>query len=103
MSAAVDAVRQWIGSEPDDFAVEQALADHGSPEATALAILRVRYADLVASPHSFSVPGEYSETNGKDQLEALRRQIATLENKLGIEPSASGVTTGFLDRCDNVR
>lgn len=81
MAASADelaAIRAWVGSTPDDTAVNAKWDRLLSVEAVALEILRGRRADYEASPASLSVSGEFSMGVG-DNIKSLTADIAALE------------------------
>ncbi len=96
------AIREWVGSTPDDAAVETVYLRTGTVEAAALSILRTRRADLVTGPVSWAVEGDYREDRSKN-LDALDRLIARLEGEAVIVDPATAMTTSQLTRCDQVR
>lgn len=71
-------VRQWLGATPGRAELDS-IHDHvGSVLDTILYVLRERQAALMAQPKSFSLPGEYSQTN-RDAKE-LAELIAQVED-----------------------
>jgi hypothetical protein len=92
---ALDAVREWVGSNPDDTTVNGFLARHDdNPDRAALAILRRRRADLAVAPASWRIDGDASETQGKaDTLAALDDQIGRLERLCGVDTGGATVTS----------
>lgn len=101
-------IRELIGSQPDDVAVEvvydrkaaMGVADDLLVASTALSILRQRRAELLLTPASFSVPGDYSQSTG-DNIRALDGLIADLEDQTG--EGGAVFTTSQLTRCDTGR
>ena len=81
------AIREHVGSTPPDADLEVQWDRLGSVEAVALAVLRGRLADLLASPADLRVDGDYSESWGKN-LDLLRAKIAALETLLPDGPGA---------------
>lgn len=103
-AAILDQVRDWVGSTPDDATIEarynQSAGDEHPVEATALAILRRRRADMVASPAEWRLDGDYQQKT-EANIAALDAQIADLER---IVATGGGmVTTSQLVRCDTGR
>lgn len=84
-SADVEAVREWVGSDPDATTVQATLTRHdGDAHRAALAILRQRRADVAAAPERWDIDGDGSEQQGKAAtLTALDRDIARLERLTG--------------------
>lgn len=96
-AATLARIREWVGSKPDDDTVDAtfALDGNGTIETTALSILRIRYADLLAAPSTFAVQGDYSQSTGKN-IEALEGKIGELEQLVGA--ACGQVTAGLLKR-----
>lgn len=90
-------IRDHVGSTPDDATIEATWLrdDVGTADLAALSILRRRLADLEASPETFNVQGDYSQSTGKN-LDALAKKIADLETVCGV--GASALTVGRLTR-----
>ena len=82
MADNLAAIRQWVGSVPDDVELLTLLAAGDEPQRIALQILRVRYADMVTNPAKWAVVDDYSQ-DGTANLKALAAQIGRLENALG--------------------
>lgn len=83
------AVREWVGSLPEDGDIEDALVRHDDDaKRAALAILRVRRADLVASAAKWAVDGDYSQ-DATANIKALDAVIGRLENDLGVDETAN--------------
>lgn len=97
-AAVLAQIRDWIGSTPDDDAVEATFNrdDLGTVNLTALAILRQRRADLENGPDSFEVVGDYKETTIGKAFESLNTRIAELEAVTGT--GSSMLTAGQLRR-----
>lgn len=97
-------IREWVGSAPDDDALEDAYTvasstyGGGTVHGAALSILRARRADLLTKT-SWGVPGDYYE--GAPQFAAIDGQIAQLEGLLGV--GSSVLATGRLSRGCNGR
>ncbi|HEX2578673.1 MAG TPA: hypothetical protein VHK88_20180 [Aquihabitans sp.] len=87
-SAEVEAVRDWVGTEPSTTTIEAFLdrfATKSTPTAwAALSILRRRRRDVAVGPESWAVDGDYRETrNLTATLAALDLDIARLERITG--------------------
>jgi hypothetical protein len=102
-AATLDAIREWVGSTPDDTTVESTYqrTGVGTVERAALAILRKRRADMVASPAEWDLTGDYSQKTGKN-LDELDKLIAALEGITGAA-GAGTMTTSQLVRPDRAR
>jgi hypothetical protein len=106
--ALIQQVRDYVGSTPDDIAVEDVLVrtDENVRQA-ALSILRRRRADLIESPGKLSIDQDYSRETTKVQLDALDAQIAALLGEIDAEDGVVGddgtglpqMTTATLSRC----
>jgi hypothetical protein len=94
-AAEVRQVRAWVGDEPGDVAVQQALDDTGSIHAAALIILKTRRANMVRQPGKLSVQGDAS-VDWTSNLAAINGQIGDLEQILG--EGSSAVTVSRLTR-----
>lgn len=83
----LDIVRDWVGSTPDDTAVNATLArwpdDTAAPQKAALSILRRRLADLEADPATMAIDGDISWSTAQDQRQAIRAKIRSLEAAVG--------------------
>lgn len=69
--------RRQVGNAPDDAALNDTYDRLGDVDAVVLEVLELRYAELERTPESFSIPGEYSQSTGKN-LEALGARISAL-------------------------
>lgn len=98
--ATIAAIRQWVGSTPDDNALSAGYDALGSAEGVALQILQTRRADLVAGGPSFSISGHYSQGSPAELLKAIDGQIDALIYALGC---GSGLETYQLARSDRAR
>ena len=88
MSATdLDVAREWVGSEPCDGEVLDAIEIHLGPHRAALAILRARRADMVAAAARWAVSGDYSQDTTAN-IKALDDHIARLEAVCGEATSA---------------
>lgn len=75
-SGQIVTIRRAVGDTPDDAALGAIFARNGgSVDDLILEVLEIRLANLKAAPDSFSVPGEYSQSTGK-QIDALERELA---------------------------
>lgn len=71
-------IRRAVGDTPDDAALDVIYARNGeSVDDLILEVLETRLANLEAAPDSFTIPGEYGQSTGK-QMDALREKIAEL-------------------------
>lgn len=102
-AATLDAIREWVGSTPDDNTVESTYqrTGVGTVARAALAILRKRRADLLAQPAEWDLDGDYGQKTGKN-LDELNAQIAALEAITGAA-GAGTMTTSQLVRPDRTR
>lgn len=86
--SSIDDVRDWVGSEPDDAAVEvQLVRFEGldfTVERAALSILLRREAD--GGPAKWAVEGDYSEDNSAG-VRSLSARISRLRSIVGDEVS----------------
>ncbi len=94
---AIDDVRDWVGSEPDDATVLETLDRFAAitqpVERAALVILRRRRADLYGD-RSFAVAGDYSQTAASvENVKALTASIARLEGLVDGEASPPATMT----------
>lgn len=66
-----------LGSDLDEGDLQERYDRLGDTRKVASEVLDIRYADLLAKPDSFTIPGEYSETRSKqiDALNARRMQV----------------------------
>lgn len=97
-SAEIEAVRDWVGSEPDDAAIGGALArSGGDPDRAALSILRRRRNDMLTDPVDYSVAGDHSRSYAEN-LARLDRLIGRLAVLCGDDADGSTVTVGRLVR-----
>ncbi|MBO0863454.1 MAG: hypothetical protein J2P16_00070 [Mycobacterium sp.] len=78
----LDDIRTWIGSTPDDAAVTVTFDRQRTVERTAYVILKRRLADLLTSPTSFTVPGDWSQST-EGQIAQLRTQLEQLAWAIG--------------------
>lgn len=73
-------MREWIGSAPDDDAVQARLdAYDGVRSLATISLLRERRADLLSDPVSYSIRGDITVNAGAN-LSALDSMIAQLED-----------------------
>lgn len=71
-------IRRKVGNAPDDATLNEIYARNGeSIDDLVLEVLETRLATLRATPDSFSVPGEYSQST-KEQMKQLEGLIASL-------------------------
>lgn len=81
----VSKVREWVGSGVDASDIADALAEHdGDTDRAALAILRLRRADMVMEAAKFAVAGDYSQ-DATANIKALDAQIGRLERALELD------------------
>jgi hypothetical protein len=87
----IEQVRDHVGSEPDDLAVEDALTrQEDDVLRAALSILLRRRADLISSPGKLSVDQDYSRETTKVQLDALNERIAEVLRLIDLEDGVEG-------------
>lgn len=73
--------REWVGSEPDDAALADRLDVYGGVRSlAALGLLRMRRADLLSDPLSYSIRGDVT-VNAQGNLSALDKLIGALEDQ----------------------
>lgn len=98
IDARVEAdILDWIGDvEDDEQPIEVVYALRGTVEATALSILRRRRATL--GPDSWSLSGDYSESDGGRRAAWLDRQIRSLQAIVGISDVADVAAVGTVTR-----
>lgn len=102
---ALKVIRSWVGSAdpPTDETLAADLERLGSAEAVALEILRGRRADLLSTPASISLPGDWSE-DASANIRSLDGAIAELEDLVpstspeGVEQPIGVVQLVRLDR-----
>ena len=100
-AATIDAIREWVGSAPDDNTVESTYQRTGTVELAALRILRQRRADLISSPAEWDLDGDYGQKTTAN-LAALDAQIAALEAITGAAGAGTMVTSQLV-RPDRTR
>lgn len=72
-------MREWVGSDPDDAALADRLAVYeGKRTLAVIGLLRMRRADLLSDPVSYSIRGDVTVNAGAN-LTALDGMIASLE------------------------
>src|SRR5690625_1609200 len=76
----VDIERDWVGSESCDADVVVLIDQYGGPQCAALAVLRRRFADMVAQPESWDIKDDYGQSMGGniDYVAGLIRRLETL-------------------------
>lgn len=93
MAADIGAVREHVGSTPDDETIGTTwlrFADATYPdERTALAILRKREADMVDRIEKYDIDGDYAETKA---LTAVALKV--VQGKIGRLERITGDTAG---------
>lgn len=72
------AIREHVGSTPDDAVLRVQWERLGTVEKVARSVLRARLADMLAAPADLRVDGDYAESRAKN-IDALTKQIAALE------------------------
>lgn len=99
-------VRSHVGSTvpPSDDDLRLIYDRVGSPEATALEVLRGRLADMLANPARFDATGDFSE-GYEANIKGLTAKIAELEAVVQRieDPTAGMVTTTRLVRAGRAR
>jgi hypothetical protein len=84
------AIREWVGSTPDDTTLLVLLEDHGGDvKRTALGVLRTRYADMISNPTKWATVDDYSE-DWSENLRVLRAQVVRLEDEVEGEAATGG-------------
>lgn len=68
-------IRRAVGDKPDDAALNVIYDRTADVDVLILEVLERRLANLKAVPDSFSVPGEYSQSTGK-QIDALQAEVS---------------------------
>lgn len=94
------AIREHVGSTPSDEDLGTQWDRLGTVEAVALSVLRARLADMLASPASLRVDGDYAEDHSAN-IRALEKQIARLE--LAVPGSPGEVKVAHLTRSGRSR
>lgn len=93
-------IEEWAGTELSGEDYEVDYGRLGSAHAVALKVLRRRLANLLNTPGSIRVEGDFAQ-DYRDNLALYRQNIATLE---GLVPGAQpAVTTGDLVRSSDRR
>lgn len=95
---AIELVRRWVGSTPDNDAIAERLDSGQSVERVALAILETRRADLIAGGPSFSISGHYSQGSSAEFVKSLDDSISQLKAIIG--GNRSGIGMARLARSD---
>lgn len=90
------AIRTWVGSTPDDNALNVIWDRLLSVPAVALEVLGQRQADFEKAPESLSVVGDFSQSTGTN-IRSLNDKIAQL-TALVSSDSASGIGVSRLAR-----
>jgi hypothetical protein len=100
-AGALAVVRSHVGSivPPSDADLHAVYDRLGSPEATALEVLRGRLADMLANPTKFSADGDFSESY-EANIKALQAQIGGLEK---VVPETVGGAMGLVTTTRMVR
>jgi hypothetical protein len=82
-AAALAVIRSYIGAKtpPSDNDLTASLDRLKTAEAVALEILRGRLADMLASPASVSLSGDWSQ-DASANIRALKDQVADLQDKV---------------------
>lgn len=76
-------LRSELGAAPDEDTLIEAFDRLGNAPAVALDVLRGRLSELVSGPASFSISGEYSESNEANiralqaATDRLRQEVAS--------------------------
>lgn len=91
-------MREWVGSTPDDAALADLLDTYeGVRSLAALGLLRMRRADLLGDPLSYSIRGDVT-VNATANLNALDAMIGLLEDQAradgDLEAGESGLLAG---------
>lgn len=89
----IEEARRWVGNEPADAILDDIFDRTGTLRLTIDEVLHDRYAELVRTPASFSIPGEYSQSTA-DNLKALKTLMAEF---------AGAVVTGDVNGASNVK
>jgi hypothetical protein len=99
-------VRSHVGqtTPPSDDDLRVIYDRLGSPEATALEVLRGRLADMLANPARFTVDGDYTSDHAAN-IKGLTVKIAELESAVQRieDPTAGMVSTTRLVRAGRSR
>lgn len=70
-------VRRFVGDEPADADLDPIWQRHGSIKGVVLEILEIRKANLLASPLSFTITGEYAQ-NARFNVEYIKQLISDI-------------------------
>jgi hypothetical protein len=82
-------VRRWTGDSPSDAELNAAYDRLGSVREVIEETLATRRANLAASPQSFTIPGEYSQSNRSvNEMNALLADLedSTIDTESGSAP-----------------
>ena len=94
-------IRQWLGTTPGRAELDSVYDGTGTVRETITYVLRQRRAALLAQPKSFSIPGEYSQTNfDPESISKLLLELedATIETETDPEPRVKRLVR-FGDDC----
>lgn len=85
-------MREWVGSTPDDATLADRLNVYeGQRTLAAIGLLRMRRADLLSDPLSYSIRGDVT-VNAQANLSALDAMLSTLEGIAIAEGAMEGGT-----------
>ena len=90
-------LRAEIGANPTDEIVDSKFARLGSWRAVAVEVLERRLTDLIDSPATFSVGGEYGQSTSAN-IAALERKIKRLRAEAAAEGEGGGLMGRVLTR-----
>lgn len=84
--------KEWTPLEKfNDGAVSAAFNQYGTVLKTALALSELKLSHMVENPDTFSIPGEYSQSNASG-VAALRAKIVQLSKQVIEEDAAANAT-----------
>lgn len=69
-------IRKQVGSSPDDASLQAIYDRPVTVNQLVLEVLELRYADLIATPATFAIPGDYSQSTAEN-IKALAERISS--------------------------
>lgn len=86
-AAQLAAIRAEVGSTPDDATLQLIFDRTANLGAVAVEVISMRLSDLLASPATFTIIGDYSQSN-ETNIAGLRSQLSRLHGLSGDDGSA---------------
>ena len=90
--AEIVAIRRRVGSVPDDTELNSIYDRTGSVTETAREVLELRLAELLRTPATFSVSGEYSQGTAEN-IKGLQQSLAELGDLDNDDPADDSLST----------